>query len=81
MMSCEEFAERASDYLEGRVPFGRKIGMWFHAVMCDRCSEYLDQLEQVIELMHETGDRERREGAPEEIKGEMVEEFRAKYGS
>lgn len=81
MMSCEEFAEHASEYLDGRVPFGRRIGMWFHALICERCSDYLDQLQQVVDMMGEAGDREREQGAPDEVKRDLVDEFESKYGS
>ena len=81
MMSCEEFAEHASDYLDGRVPFGRRIGMWFHALICEGCGEYLDQLEKVLDLMHEAGERESEEGPSEEVKDDLMEEFRKRRGS
>ena len=76
MMTCQEFADRVSDYLEGRVPYGERIGMWFHALMCKPCHRYLQQMRKTVDFMKEVGDREHEQGAPEDVKEGLMEKFR-----
>ena len=81
MMTCEEFANKVSDYLDGRVPYGDRIGMWVHALMCEPCRRYLDQMRQVTDALGEVGEQERAddESAPCEHKEDLMEEFRSKF--
>ena len=78
MMTCKEFADRVSDYLDGRVPYGERIGIWLHALMCEPCRRYMDQMRQTIDYMHEVGESEHDEGCPDEVKEELMEQFRSK---
>lgn len=78
MMTCEEFTENVTEYLEGRVPYGERIGMWFHAVLCGPCKRYLEQMREVVDLCDELGEEESRDGAPEEVKDDLLEKFRHK---
>ncbi|MFB6264821.1 MAG: hypothetical protein ABEL76_14525 [Bradymonadaceae bacterium] len=76
-MTCEEFTDRVTDYLEGRVPFGERIGMWMHSIICEHCRRYMEQMRRVVELSDELGERDEREvaGPDSEMKGELLEEF------
>jgi predicted anti-sigma-YlaC factor YlaD len=42
---CREFAELATDYLEGAMPAERLELVEEHLVMCDWCRHYLRQIE------------------------------------
>lgn len=78
-MSCEEFADSVSDYLDGRVPYGKQIGMWLHGMMCAPCRRYLDQMREVVEMMGEVGEREQEDGVSGEVKEDLMSQFRSKY--
>lgn len=76
MMECEEFTDRVTDYLDGRVPYGERIGMWLHSVMCVHCRRYLEQMRQVVDLMGEIDEVDADEGCPDEVKDDLLEKFR-----
>jgi len=83
MITCEEFTRKASDYLEGTLPYGEKIGVWLHVVLCKHCRIYLDQLRDVGDLMNRLGERwhddESDESAPSDVKRELTDEFKERF--
>lgn len=76
-MDCEEFTDRVSDYLEGRVPFGERLGIWLHSAMCVHCRRYLEQMRETVELMGEVDEQDREEGCPDDVKDDLLDQFRA----
>jgi len=48
MFECKDVAEEASNYLEGDLPLGKRIGLFFHIVICSCCRNYLQQIKQTI---------------------------------
>lgn len=79
MLTCKEFTEKLSDYLDGRMPFGEKVGFWFHSAMCVHCRCYMNQIRLVVGLAAETPELE--DGAehqcPEAMKQKLLEAYRA----
>ncbi|MFB6351558.1 MAG: hypothetical protein ABEN55_21860 [Bradymonadaceae bacterium] len=80
MMRCDKFAHQVGDYLEGRLPFGERVAMWIHRLICTPCRRYYAQIRQVIALTEEVGEHERATAPSPELKEEMVEQFRARTG-
>ncbi len=37
MMSCKEFSELITEYLEGQMPMGQRMSFWLHKAMCGPC--------------------------------------------
>ena len=62
MKTCEEFADGVTEYLEGRLPFSEKMGMWVHRAMCSSCRAYLRQ----IELVRQASSKLRPDEEPDE---------------
>ena len=77
MISCEQFAERVTPYLEGRVPYGERLGLWMHSVLCPHCRKYLRQMAAVVDMM---GDLDGRESVDEEMKADLMNAYRKKKG-
>lgn len=75
MMSCEEFSDRVTAYLEGRVPYGERVGMWMHSMICGHCRNYLRQMSELVTLMSKV-DEEDSSVDPDQ-KDELMEAFRA----
>lgn len=48
MLECKDVAEEASNYLDGDLPLGKRIGLFFHLVICSCCRAYLQQIRQTI---------------------------------
>lgn len=65
-MSCKQFVEIVTDYLEGQLSEARRLWTEEHLAECDACRAYLDQMQQTItalrSLADETLDPARRDG-------------------
>ncbi len=48
MFECKDVAEEASNYLDGDLPLGKRVGLFLHLVYCSCCRRYLQQLRQTI---------------------------------
>ncbi len=48
MLSCRELTEQhASDYVDGRLPWRRRLSVRLHLAMCGACRRFLAQLRLV----------------------------------
>lgn len=54
MLSCKEITELATDYLEGTIPWHKRLLVRMHLWMCINCRRYMDQMCEVIRLMRQT---------------------------
>ncbi|MDH5357928.1 MAG: hypothetical protein OEW63_04815 [Gammaproteobacteria bacterium] len=48
MFQCKDVAEEASNYIDGELPLGKRIGLLLHLVVCSCCRNYLQQLRSTI---------------------------------
>lgn len=79
MMTCEEFSDRVTAYLEGRVPYGERLGMWFHSMLCRHCRNYLRQMAELVDLMSEV-DAQDDASMDRDQKDQLMDAFRAANG-
>ena len=79
MMSCEEMTGIIGDYLDGKIPFGKKFGIMMHFAICRHCRRYFQQIQQVIDLSREAGAEEAPMPAPEPMKRNLLAAFRAAH--
>ncbi len=82
MTDCEEFAETVGEYLDGRLPYGERVGMWLHRVMCPPCRHYAEQLRQLRELMNRLGEQWREDTSecpPAELKRDLLDRFHQRF--
>lgn len=49
-LSCKEFVEIVTDYLEGRLDDGDEMRFERHLGECEGCAIYLDQIRQTIRV-------------------------------
>jgi len=49
--TCRDMAELVTDYLEGDMPWHRRIPVWLHLRACDACTAYFRQMRQTIALL------------------------------
>jgi anti-sigma factor RsiW len=50
-LSCREFVELVSDYLEGALPEEERLRFDDHISRCDGCTAYLEQIRQTIAVV------------------------------
>ncbi len=80
MISCDEFVAQVSDYLDGRVPFGERIGVCMHRLMCVRCRNFYRQLKEIVEFVEVNADPPDT-GPSEEVRSDLMNQYRERYGS
>lgn len=52
MLTCRELAHRhASDYIDGRLGWRARLGVWCHLVICDHCRRFVAQLRKVRKFL------------------------------
>jgi anti-sigma factor RsiW len=52
-MTCEEFVELVTAYLEGTLPDDQRRSFDEHMELCPGCDRYLDQFRTTIDLLGE----------------------------
>jgi anti-sigma factor RsiW len=55
-MSCKQFVEIVTDYLEQQLDEARKLWTDEHLAECDACTEYLRQMRETIRALRNLGD-------------------------
>jgi anti-sigma factor RsiW len=50
-MSCQEFVERVTDYLEGRMTIEELAAASSHLEKCDGCSNYVEQMRETVKAL------------------------------
>ena len=79
MMSCDEFTSLVTEYLDGRVPHGKKIGMWMHRLMCVRCRNYLRQMQEILDFVG-TYDEAPEAPLDQGTRRELLDRFKERHG-
>ena len=73
MLNCREVSEHASDFLDATLPFGVRLQMRLHLLMCRICREYVRQMALVVSALR----RLPRNEPPAELETELLTVFRA----
>jgi predicted anti-sigma-YlaC factor YlaD len=73
MLSCREITERASDLLDGTLPWRVRVEMRLHLMMCRFCREYVRQMALLVRTLRRLPPEE----PPPELQRELLTVFRA----
>ncbi|MGH7232395.1 MAG: anti-sigma factor family protein [Nitrospiraceae bacterium] len=73
-MTCKEFVEIVTDYLDGSLSFGKRIRFQLHLGMCLGCRIYLRQMKQTIETLGQLP----QEPVPPAVREELLRRFRTR---
>lgn len=52
-MTCAEFVELVTAYLEGTLPADQRVAFEEHLALCPGCETYLEQFQTTIDLLGE----------------------------
>jgi predicted anti-sigma-YlaC factor YlaD len=50
-MTCKEFVELVTDYLEGSLDDRTRVRSEEHLALCDGCDRYLDQMRETLNML------------------------------
>jgi hypothetical protein len=73
MLNCRDVTERASDFIDARLPIRIRLEMRLHLLMCRFCREYLRQMALVVRTLRQLPS----EQPSEVLKGELLQAFSA----
>jgi predicted anti-sigma-YlaC factor YlaD len=73
---CREFAELATDYLDGAMPEPTLELVEEHLAMCDWCRDYLHQIRTTAEVVADAEDDGPRFAPAEPVMQQLVGAFR-----
>ncbi len=76
MMKCKEVTELATEYVDGGLPFWRRLAFRMHVAMCRHCRAFLDQVRKTIALLG----RLPPPPVPLETRTELLKQFRRRNG-
>ncbi len=71
MLTCKEFDEFMTDYLEGDLPVWQKYMCWLHVKMCRECAYFIRQYNRVVALGQSAFDSP-DEPVPDSVPEELV---------
>ena len=71
-LSCQEFVELVTDYLEGALPEEERLRFEDHISRCDGCTAYLEQIRQTVAVVG----RLTEDAISPEAERELLEAFR-----
>lgn len=71
-LSCSELVELVTDYVEGVLPAEERMRFEQHVMICEGCTNYLEQMRETIRL---TGMLREADLAPE-ARAELLMTFR-----
>jgi len=54
-LSCREFVELVTDFLEGALPEEERLRFEDHISRCDGCKAYLEQIRQMVAVSGRSG--------------------------
>ena len=72
-VTCREFTEAVTDYLEGNLGFLKWVRFQMHLGMCVNCRAYLRQMKQTVQTLG----RLPEEPIPPAVREELLRRFRA----
>ena len=48
MLTCRELAHgHASDFIDGKLSWRARLGVWYHLFICDNCRRFVAQMRKV----------------------------------
>jgi hypothetical protein len=51
MYQCKDIADEVNNYIDGELPLGKRVGLFFHLLMCSCCRNYLQQIRSTISVI------------------------------
>lgn len=51
MYQCKDIAEEVTNYIDGGLPLGKRIGLFYHLLICSCCRNYLQQIRSTISVI------------------------------
>jgi len=54
VLSCKDISELSDEYLDGELPFKRKLSVKLHLAICKNCRRYLNYLQLTVDVVKQS---------------------------
>lgn len=51
MYECKDITEEVNNYIDGDLPLAKRVGLFFHLLICSCCQSYLQQIRSTIRVI------------------------------
>jgi hypothetical protein len=51
MYQCKDIADEVNNYIDGELPLGKRLGLFYHLLICSCCRNYLQQIRSTISVI------------------------------
>ncbi len=51
MYQCKDVANEVNNYIDGDLPLAKRVGLFFHLLICSCCRNYLQQIRSTISII------------------------------
>jgi len=51
MYQCKDIADEVNNYIDGDLPLGKRVNLFFHLLMCSCCRNYLQQIRTTMSII------------------------------
>ncbi|PHS70265.1 MAG: hypothetical protein COB23_03895 [Methylophaga sp.] len=59
MYQCKDIADEVNSYIDGALPLTKRVGLFFHLLLCSCCRNYLQQIRTTISVITVSHPKER----------------------
>ena len=73
MMTCQKLTELVTEYLEGKMSFGKRLEFRLHVSMCPPCRRYLKQMKSTVRALGHVPD----DPIPDDVRDDLLDAFRS----
>ncbi|PHS24667.1 MAG: hypothetical protein COA83_07445 [Methylophaga sp.] len=51
MYQCKDIVDEVNNYIDGELPLGKRVGLFFHLLICSCCRNYLQQIRSTLSII------------------------------
>ncbi|PHS31482.1 MAG: hypothetical protein COA95_06385 [Methylophaga sp.] len=51
MYQCKDIADEVNNYIDGDLTLGKRLGLFYHLLICSCCRNYLQQIRSTISVI------------------------------
>ncbi|MFW5450912.1 MAG: hypothetical protein ACKE9I_04880 [Methylophagaceae bacterium] len=73
MYQCKDIADEVNNYIDGDLPLTKRIGLFYHLLICSCCRNYLQQIRSTISVITVAHPKEKDETDTQQLAKQLHE--------
>ena len=78
MLTCKDISTLSDEYLDGELPFKKKLSVKLHLAICKNCRRYLNYLQLTVDVVRQSEKSSIEKSKIDEIMSKVESEVRNK---